>query len=60
MDEAKGVSTSQSRANELEERLIDFAVRVVKLAGSLPKTSAGKHIAGQILRSGTSPCAKLW
>ena len=46
---------SQSRANELEERLIDFAVRIVKLSAKLPRTPAGKHVAGQILRSGTSP-----
>jgi four helix bundle protein len=46
---------SQFRANELEDRLIDFAVRIVKLSASLPKTPAGKHVAGQILRSGTSP-----
>ena len=45
----------QSRADELEDRLIDFAVRVVNLSASLPKTPAGKHIAGQIMRSGTSP-----
>src|SRR5437588_162952 len=45
----------QSRADELEERLIDFAVRIVKLSAALPRTSAGRHIAGQILRSGTSP-----
>jgi len=44
-----------SRADELEERLIRFAVRIIKLAASLPKTSAGRHVAGQILRSGTSP-----
>src|SRR5213594_4707158 len=47
--------SSQSRADELEQRLIDFAVRIVKLSANLPKTPAGKHIAGQILRSGTSP-----
>ena len=46
---------SQSRADELEERLIDLSVRIVKLSSRLPKTPAGKHIAGQILRSGTSP-----
>jgi four helix bundle protein len=46
---------SQSRADELEERLIDFSVRIVKLSSRLPKTPAGRHIAGQILRSGTSP-----
>ena len=45
----------KSRADELEERLIDFAVRIVKLSACLPRTPAGKHIAGQILRSGTSP-----
>jgi len=44
-----------SKADELEERLIKFAVRVIKLSAALPKTPAGKHIAGQILRSGTSP-----
>jgi four helix bundle protein len=55
MNERKVVSGPQARANELEERLIDFAVRIVKLAAYLPKTSAGRHIAGQILRSGTSP-----
>ncbi len=44
-----------SQADELEERLIDFAVRIIKVSASLPRTSAGKHVAGQILRSGTSP-----
>jgi len=47
--------SSQDRADELEERLIDFAVRIIKLSANLPKTPAGKHISGQILRSGTSP-----
>jgi len=47
--------TSQVLADQLEQRLIDFAVRVIKLSGSLRKTTAGNHIAGQILRSGTSP-----
>lgn len=48
-------TTSQSVADALEDRLIDFAVRIIKLSASLPKTPAGKHIAGQILRAGTSP-----
>lgn len=47
--------SAQSRADELQERLIDFAVRIIKLSTGLPKTPAGRHIAGQILRSGTSP-----
>jgi four helix bundle protein len=48
-------NTPLSQADELEERLIDFAVRIIKLSANLPRTSAGKHIAGQIMRSGTSP-----
>jgi four helix bundle protein len=55
MEHKKAAKSSQTRADELEERLIDFAVRIVKLSATLPKTPAGKHIAGQILRSGTSP-----
>jgi four helix bundle protein len=47
--------TGHSLADRLELRLIDFAVRILKLAASLPKTPAGRHIAGQIIRSGTSP-----
>ncbi len=45
----------RSLADELEERLIDFAVRVIRLSSRLPRTAAGRHIAGQILRAGTSP-----
>jgi len=45
----------QSQADGLEERLVDFAVRIIKLSARLPRTPAGKHIAGQIMRSGTSP-----
>src|SRR5467141_3273337 len=55
MEDDKPARNPQSRADELEERLIDFAVRVINLSANLPKTPAGKHIAGQILRSGTSP-----
>ena len=43
------------RANEVENRLIDFAVRIIKLSDSLPRSPAGRHIASQLLRSGTSP-----
>ena len=55
MEDGQVLQCPQSRADELEERLIDFAVRIVNLSANLPKTSAGKHFAGQILRSGTSP-----
>jgi four helix bundle protein len=43
------------REFDIEERLIDFAVRVIRTAESLPKTKTGNHISGQLIRSGTSP-----
>lgn len=46
---------SKDEKFDLEERLIDFAVRIIKLSDSLPKTDIGYHIRKQILRSGTSP-----
>jgi four helix bundle protein len=39
----------------LAERLIDFAVAMIKTAERLPKSFAGNHLAGQLTRSGTSP-----
>ena len=45
----------KGREFDLETRLIDFAVRIIKLSGSLPRTATGNHIRCQILRSGTSP-----
>jgi four helix bundle protein len=41
--------------SDLEERLINFAVRIIHLANALPNTKIGNHICGQIIRSGTSP-----
>jgi len=40
---------------DLQERFVDYAVRIIKLSESLPETKSGKHICSQILRSGTSP-----
>jgi len=44
-----------AKGDDIQERLIDFAVRIIKLSAQLPKTPAGKHVAVQILRSGTAP-----
>lgn len=41
-------------ADLLEERFVDFAVGVIHVANRLDHTLAGRHIAGQIIRSGTS------
>lgn len=35
---------------ELEDRLIDFAVAVIGVVEALPNTKAGNHIAGQLVR----------
>ena len=46
-----------ARPFDLDERLIVFAGRVVEVVNALPKTPVGKHLGGQLLRSGTSPMA---
>jgi four helix bundle protein len=45
----------EARADELENRLIEFAVRIITVADALPRSPAGRHIAVQLLRAGTSP-----
>ena len=45
----------KEREFDLQDRLVDFAVRIIRLSESLPETRAGKHVSLQILRSGTSP-----
>lgn len=40
---------------DLEERLINFAVSIVEITSTMPGEKAAKHLAGQLLRSGTSP-----
>ena len=46
---------SQAAADALQRRLVSFAVKIIELVGHFPKTPAGRHVSGQILRSGTSP-----
>jgi four helix bundle protein len=46
---------SMKTPQELENRLIDFAVSVIEVVEALPNNKAGAHIAGQLIRSGTSP-----
>ena len=53
-DEGKA-QMSEQRKFDLQERLVRFAVRVIGVVESLPDTKAGKHIASQLIRSGTSP-----
>ncbi len=45
------------RKYNLEERLLAFSVMVIQTVEGLPNTRVGNHIAGQLIRSGTSPFA---
>lgn len=45
----------EKRKYDLEERLINFAVAVIAHVETMPNTKAANHLAGQLLRSGTSP-----
>ncbi len=47
-----------AKGDDIESRLVDFAVRVVNLCDSMPNNKrSANHIAGQLLRSGTAPAA---
>jgi four helix bundle protein len=45
----------KNQTYDLEERLIEYSVRIIKVVEQLPNTRTGNHVAGQLLRSGTSP-----
>jgi four helix bundle protein len=45
----------ERRNYDLEERLIDFALKVDQIVEQLPNTRLANHLAGQIIRSGTAP-----
>jgi hypothetical protein len=43
------------RNYDLEDRLVDYSCRMIDVVEALPKTRAGKYIAGQLIRSCISP-----
>lgn len=51
------MKTDEPTPEMLEERLLDFSVRIGKVVDALPDTRLGRHIAGQLVRCGTSPGA---
>jgi four helix bundle protein len=40
---------------DLEERLLNFAVRVIRVTEKMPRSTAGRYVADQLLRAGSSP-----
>jgi four helix bundle protein len=60
MNGERGTSKGDGRSGnartwDLEERLLEFSVSVIRLVECLPKTCAGAHLGSQLMRSGTSP-----
>jgi four helix bundle protein len=49
--------TKGKRIFNLENRLIEFAVSIIRIVETLPKSRIGNHLAGQLIRSGTSPAS---
>ena len=49
------MSNGELSSEQLEDRLIKFAVRIGAVADALPDSRLRKHIAEQIVRSGTAP-----
>lgn len=49
------MSNGELSSEQLEDRLIEFAVRIGAVADALPDSRLGKHVADQIVRSGTAP-----
>ena len=41
-------------SEELSDRLWDFAARIGKVVDAMPDTRLGRHVAGQLVRCGTS------
>ena len=44
-----------AKGDDIQERLIALAACVVTFCNALPRSTAGSHLANQLLRSGTSP-----
>jgi len=44
-----------AKGDDIQDRLINFAVGIIKFCAELPKGQAARHVSGQLLRCGTSP-----
>lgn len=54
---AAGLKKGDEPKFDPEDRLLEYTARLMKLVDALPSSRAGNHIAGQLLRCGTSPFA---
>jgi four helix bundle protein len=54
MSETGNRHSARGRGADIAERLLEFAVAVIRLTGQLPKDASGRHVGLQVLRSSTS------
>ncbi len=47
-------TSTKPKSYDLEERLLEYAARIIRLSEKISRSQAGQHVAQQILRSGTS------
>jgi four helix bundle protein len=57
VDPIGALGDARGKRYDLEDRLLEYAVRIVRLVDALPGSRAGRHVSDQLLRSGTSPLA---
>jgi len=50
-------AVNEDKKFDLQERLVDFAVRIINVVEALPESRAGRQVANQLIRSGTAPAA---
>lgn len=53
----KNTTGAKESRYDLEDRLLEYAARIIRLVDALPGTRAARHVADQLLRCGTSPLA---
>lgn len=51
------MTPTHGKTYDLEERLLDYGARIINLCRLLHHDLAERHIAGQLLRSGTAPAS---
>jgi four helix bundle protein len=44
-----------AKGDDIENRLVRYAVRIIRVCEALPDKPAARHIRGQLMRSGTAP-----
>ena len=59
-DEPQKSIDKEKKRQDLKKRLKQYALRIIKLYESLPKTGAVHIITHQLIRSGTSPGAQYY